>query len=169
MKRVLAAVMVLVVLVGSGVALAQDAEEPLTVERVHHMLQGLQADFLIVGLEIRGIKNRMSELEEKVTALEHLAGDPKVYELDASCLIVSDGNAVVPMGYELQPATVDAFVDQYGEKPNTATVSRVLLRPGEGVVEVHYHIQMDRTLSGMVAVVETWQGCQHVMTEFGRG
>lgn len=163
---------VMAVLVGfGGVVLATPSDEPPTVERVHHLLQGLQADFLIVGLEIRGIKNRMDEMEERVQALERgvAQGNPEVYEVELTCLIVSDGNALVPIGHELQPATIGAFSEHYGDRPGTATVSRVLLRPERGVLEVHYHMQTDMTLGGMITVVETWRGCEYVGAEFGGG
>ena len=153
------------VVVGSGVALAQETDEPLTVERVHHMLQGLEADFLIVGLELRFLKNRMSEMEKRIEALERNG----VHEIPLSCLIVSDGNAIISTGHKLNPATISEFVEQYGEHPKLVTVSSVLLRPESGVLEVQYQTVMDLTLSGIVTIVEVWHSCEYVGAEFGRG
>lgn len=165
MKRSIAVILIALVLV-TTVTVAQAQDKTPTLAQVWKTVQGMQSDFLTLALELRALKDRITEIEEEpvVTVLS-----PTPQPLGVPCVIVIGFTAISPMGHEMHYESQKAFLQEFETDtlPDKVMVTKVRLYQDQGILKVFYKMP-DFEAGDNLTIIETWQGCKMTQVEFVR-
>lgn len=163
MKRITAAVVILLALLIPTALIAQDEE--LTLEGVYRTLQGMQADFIIIGKELRKANGRIDDTEIRLDALESLLAAEDSRSAEVPCLIITSTGGMMALGHDLHPDSKEAYLKEFQELPQNFIVADARFYPESGIMEVRYRMVVE-TGANSLTVVEVWKGCELQSVEF---